>query len=163
MSIAAGSGRPGYSSSDLFYPTSVAVDPQGNLYVSDHYNHRVMLWEPGAFKGRLVAGGTGAGPGAAQLSFPGAIVLDGSGLLYISDTGNHRVVVWPQNGSASGMIAVANTLNASQTVDIFQMANGTWKEMAQPFPIYADDSGNIFSLDSTGKKRLFLVFTWIYW
>ena len=36
----------------------------GDIFVADYNNHRVVKWAPGATEGVLVAGGNGAGNGA---------------------------------------------------------------------------------------------------
>ena len=40
----------------LNFPTKVAVDLNGNIYVTDSENHRVQLWYNGAIEGTTVAG-----------------------------------------------------------------------------------------------------------
>ncbi len=44
----AGTGRPAYSGDDsaataafLHYPSGVAIDSKGNVYISDNFNHRI--------------------------------------------------------------------------------------------------------------------------
>jgi hypothetical protein len=40
----------------LDYPSDLDVDSNGNIYVVDSYNHRVVLWPNGSSSGTIVAG-----------------------------------------------------------------------------------------------------------
>ncbi|CAF4395821.1 unnamed protein product [Didymodactylos carnosus] len=68
------------------------VDSAGNLYISDGYNHRVMLWTQGATTGVVVAGGYGYGNTTSQLFYPYvSVILDENGYMYIADSNNYRI------------------------------------------------------------------------
>ncbi|HML16094.1 MAG TPA: hypothetical protein VK419_03675, partial [Bryobacteraceae bacterium] len=109
ITTVAGNGAPGYSgdggpatAAELNNPTSVAVDPAGNLYIADSNNNRIRAIENGVIftaVGNGTAGysGDGAGAGAAELFYPYGVALDSSGNLYIADTVNARIrMVAPQ-------------------------------------------------------------------
>ena len=49
-------GTTGSSLAYLCYPSDVALDSNGNLYIADAGNHRVVLWLKNASAGILVAG-----------------------------------------------------------------------------------------------------------
>lgn len=78
-------------------PRNVAIDPAGNLFVSDFLDHRVLRITP---DGRAsVYAGTGA-PGTAiesvpatsgALSYPAGLHATPAGELYVADSGNHAV------------------------------------------------------------------------
>ena len=73
----------------------ISVDSNGNVYVVDSGNHRVMKWAPGALVGSIVAGGNGNGNAANQLNSPGGLFLEVATLaVWIADTFNHRIVKW---------------------------------------------------------------------
>ncbi|MBI4662405.1 MAG: chitobiase/beta-hexosaminidase C-terminal domain-containing protein [Verrucomicrobia bacterium] len=76
-------------------PDGIAVDPVGNLYVTEHGNHTIRKISP---QGRVtIVAGTGL-PGyvdgdqsVAQFNAPGGIGLDFGGNLLVADTENHSV------------------------------------------------------------------------
>ncbi|MEO7651482.1 MAG: hypothetical protein ABIZ80_13535, partial [Bryobacteraceae bacterium] len=81
----------------LNYPAGVAIDPAGNLYISDQGNNRIRRV---SFDGRITTvigsgvrgfAGDGGPLEAAQLSSPSTLAFDQAGNLYILDRGNGRV------------------------------------------------------------------------
>jgi len=81
----------------LIYPNGLALDQQGNLYISDIGAHSILRLDR---RGRLtVIAGTGeggfggdGGPAAkAQLFSPHDLTFDREGNLLIADTFNHRI------------------------------------------------------------------------
>jgi uncharacterized protein (TIGR03437 family) len=100
----AGTGDLGFAGDEgvataaqLSAPRGVAVDDNGDVFISDTGNHRIRQITPdGAI--HTIAGQSGAGfagdgglAASAQLNAPGGLVLDGSGALYVADTNNDRV------------------------------------------------------------------------
>jgi uncharacterized repeat protein (TIGR02543 family) len=96
----AGSGEAGYAegtgtAAQFSYPTGVAVDGSGNLYVADYKNHRIRKISPQGVVTTIAgsgedgyADGTGT---AAQFSSPSSVAVDGSGNLYVADFNNNRI------------------------------------------------------------------------
>jgi sugar lactone lactonase YvrE len=79
----------------LSRPAAVAVDAQGNLYIADTGNHRVLRVDQVTGVITTVAGtgtegysGDGGAPTSAALSNPAGLAFDAAGNLFISDTGN---------------------------------------------------------------------------
>jgi hypothetical protein len=73
-------------------PYGVQRDNQGNLYVIDIYNHRVMRWAPNATSGEMIAGNDTLGNSSMELSYPYGLFLGThNSLLYVADTGNNRI------------------------------------------------------------------------
>lgn len=82
----------------LNFPTAVAADGRGNLYIADTMNHRVRVVDIGTGRITTLAGtgqprysGDGGPAVAAGLNEPAALALDGRGTLYVADQSNNRV------------------------------------------------------------------------
>jgi len=91
----AGSPGQGYadgagSAARFYYPTDMALDGNGNLYVADNSNCTIRKITPSGVVTTIAgtpgsigyADGTGA---AAQFDYPYAVALDGSGNMYVTD------------------------------------------------------------------------------
>lgn len=96
----AGSKDAGYSDgigaeARFNYPTDIAVDSQGNLYIADTANHRIRKITPDGIVTTLAGNGQpGFADGAAdkaQFRAPEGIAVDAQGNVYVADTGNHRI------------------------------------------------------------------------
>ncbi|CAF3766854.1 unnamed protein product, partial [Adineta steineri] len=95
--IAAGTGIQGSDSNQLAGPHGIFVDVNLNLYVADHMNHRVQLFQFGELNGITVAGGRSLNP-TITLRNPTGIILDAEKHLFIVDSGNNRIVRSGLNG-----------------------------------------------------------------
>jgi DNA-binding beta-propeller fold protein YncE len=81
----------------LNFPTAIAVDADGHLYIADTMNHRIRRVEAGTGRMSTVAGvghprfGGDGGPSInAGLNEPAALVVHGA-RLYIADQSNNRI------------------------------------------------------------------------
>lgn len=122
------------------FPSGIAVDGAGNIYVADQFNHRVQKWTPGVTKGITVAGIAGQGDGADQLNYPMAVAVDTKGNLYVSDAANSRIQMFTP-GSFIGVTVAGG--------------NGRGKGAAQfnmPFGICLDEAGNIYVADNYNHR-----------
>lgn len=75
----------------LYGPRDVVYDAEGNLYVSDTGNKRVIKYD-GEGTVLAIVGGLGAEPG--QMQEPVGLALDAEGRLYVADTWNRRIQVF---------------------------------------------------------------------
>jgi sugar lactone lactonase YvrE len=91
----------------MSHPSYLALDPAGNLYVSDFLWNEVVRIDP---QGRIThIAGTGAagfggdgGPAtSALLDFPTGLALDAHGRLFISDSFNNRIRMVDSHGRIS--------------------------------------------------------------
>lgn len=145
----------------LCRPVAVAVDAQGNVWVADRDNHRVLGFDPpfksgfsfaqpasrvlgqADFTSRLE--NRGGAVGAATLDTPTGVAIDTEDNLWVADGDNDRVVVFldPLTSDAvaddvlgqSGLSAHVNPTVAS--ADNFGL----------PTAVFADALGNVFVSD----------------
>jgi uncharacterized protein (TIGR03437 family) len=100
--VVAGSGMFGYSGDNgpatqaqLAFPTGVAVDGAGNIYIADKTNCVIRKVTNGIITTIAGDGSIGySGEGVAvnvELNFPSGVAVDGLGNVYVADTGNNRV------------------------------------------------------------------------
>jgi sugar lactone lactonase YvrE len=138
---------------ELFYPHSVAVDTEGNVYIAEADNSRVRKVNTSgiiatiAGNGRYGFSGDG-GPGtAAQLSYPSGVTVDRAGNVYVSDQDNSRVRMI----STSGIISTyaGNGTRGYSSDDI----PATSAELSSPIGLAFDTSGNLFIADA-GNFRI---------
>lgn len=85
------------------YPFGAAADANGNVYVADSQNHRVVRYTPSGDLDTSWGGGDGIignmqGSGVDQFDFPQDVAVDGQNRLYILDAGNHRIVRYTSSG-----------------------------------------------------------------
>ncbi|MBX7221598.1 MAG: SMP-30/gluconolactonase/LRE family protein [Blastocatellia bacterium] len=101
----AGTGSPGFAGDNgpatkalLNQPQGLAVDPRGNIFVSDSLNNRIRRIDTSTGTIVTVAGtgrpgfmGDGMNALMAELDTPTALALDEKGFIYIADSRNHRI------------------------------------------------------------------------
>lgn len=85
-------------SQSLSRPSGIALDSQGNLYVTDSDNHLIRRWnrtsgrlERVTGQGMAQYGGDGGSALDASVSYPFGIVIDRAGRMIVADTFNHRI------------------------------------------------------------------------
>lgn len=79
-------------------PWGIALDPQGNVFVADTWNHRIQKFDgEGKF---LLEWGTGglSADGPDRFWGPRGVAISPNGKVYITDTGNRRVSVFDLQG-----------------------------------------------------------------
>jgi uncharacterized protein (TIGR03437 family) len=152
--IAGSAGNPGFAGdsgsavgSQLNFPTGIAVDKSGNLYIADGLNNRVRKVSGGVIStvaGNGTAGYTGdKGPAtSAELNNPTAVALDSSGNLYIADSANNVVRMVSSSGTIT-TFAGDNTVGYSG-----DMALATGAQLSNPVGVVADSAGNVYIADA---------------
>jgi uncharacterized protein (TIGR03437 family) len=161
ISIFAGNGLFGYSgdsgpatSARLAFPSFLATDSAGNVYVSDAVNNVIRKIDTNRIITTIAGTGVGGYSGdtglakQAQLYQPAGLDFDGEGDLWLADTLNNVIRVITPAGdiftaagtgtagfSGDGGLSAAARLNAPQGLRIF--APGTTEES-----LYFSDTGN---------------------
>ena len=161
IATVAGNGTPGYSGdggpaagAELEYPTGVAVDGSGNLYIADYGDNKIRKVTAATGIITTVAGtgiygysGDGGPAASAQLSSPSGVAVDGSGNLYIADTYNSviRMVA-----AATGIIT---TVAGGGSAFPGNGGPATSALVRYPDGVAVDGSGNLYVGDTSNRLR----------
>jgi len=135
VSTLAGSGVPGFadgadSVAQFNYPTGVAVDTLGNVFVADANNHRIRKVTPAGVVSTLAGSGdqgfannTGL---LAKFNYPTALAVDVSGNIYVADNNNHRIrkITTARVVSTVAGTGVAGFADGRDTVAQFNFPDG---------------------------------------
>lgn len=107
-----GDGMP--ANKVAFFPTDIAIDRAGNLYIADQRNHRIRRVDA---QTAIVSTVYGDG-NPTTLNGPTGIAFDSSGRLHIADTRNDRIVRQNTPGGASFSVIADATLNLRRPRDL---------------------------------------------
>lgn len=164
-------GQPDFNSANsaavgaatLRSPTAVALSPDGNVFVSDTGNNRVLEFAAGAGSGAAAirvygqpqfnSAVTPASASAQTLSAPTGIFVDAGFNLYVADTGAHRVLIFPNTQTAPPAGAVAAYVIGQDRFDVSVPANLAGS-LSSPTDVAADSLGTIYVCDSGGSRVL---------
>jgi streptogramin lyase len=141
-----GDGGPA-TAAELVFPSGVAVDAAGDLFIADQDNNRIRKVSPSgiittvAGNGTYGFGGDGGPATAAELRAPGGLAVNAAGDLFIADAGNSRV----RKVSPSGVI----TTVAGNGTDGFGGDGGpaTAAELTAPGGLALDAGGDLYIAD----------------
>lgn len=147
------------TSSSIFLPFGVVIDPSNNFYLADSANARIrkVSHATGAIStvagnGVVGLGGDGGPATSANLSNPLSVALDGAGNLYVSDSGNNAV---RRIDRMTGAIStVAGTLGVSGASGDGGLA--TAAHLNTPGGISFDAAGSLYIAD-TGNNSIRVV------
>jgi trimeric autotransporter adhesin len=152
ISTLAGNGTAGPSSDgadatkvSLNFPTGVAVDGAGNVYIADTLNLRVRKVASGgaistaAGNGNFSYSGDGLAATRAQLNSPEAVAADLAGNLYIADTGNNVVRRVASDGTIASLAGNGQAGSAAG-------------QLNAPQGLAVDASGNVYIADTQNAR-----------
>jgi hypothetical protein len=142
----AGSANGTNGTARFTYPSGVAVDSSGNLYVADTGNDMIREVTPAGvvtiFAGKAGTAGSKDGTGtAARFNAPVGVAVDGASNVYVADTGNFEIRKITPAG-------VVSTLAGSAQASGYYDATGTNASFAGPTGIAVDGVGNIYVADT---------------
>jgi uncharacterized protein (TIGR03437 family) len=147
------------SASSLNSPAGLALGPNGNLFVSDSGNHRVVEFASGSGSGasairvygqpNMNAAVRPAQSSAQSLTTPQGIAVDQASTLYVADTGANRVLIFPntQNQPPTGA-------TASFVIGQSGFGGSAAAGLRTPGGVALDTQGNIFVADSGNNRVL---------
>jgi DNA-binding beta-propeller fold protein YncE len=97
--VTAGEGEASALDGSIIWPTSVAVDSAGNVYVTDEWLNRVsMFTKDGEWIGKWGTPGDGDG----EINRPSGIAFDKDDVLYMVDSLNNRIQKFTGEGEFLG-------------------------------------------------------------
>lgn len=113
-------------------PSAALVDPEGQVWVADRGNHRLVVLSAEGRVLRVIERAVGE-----RLTAMRDLTLDNDGRVLASDPGNHRLLRWEKDGSVTPLGAF-----------------GTCRRgLNYPTGIAVDDAGRIHVAD-TGNRRV---------
>ena len=160
----AGTGERGFggdggaaTEAQFSWPTGLALDGSGNLYVADSGNHRIRRIDAEgvittlAGTGERGFGGDGGAATEAQFRWPDGLALDGSSNLYVVDRSNNRI----RRIDAEGVVTTLAGSGPTTYLGGYSGDGGaaTEAQFAWPIGLALDGSGNLYVADS-GNHRI---------
>jgi len=155
----AGNGGKGYAGNNgpatnasLYFPSGVAVDTAGNLYIADDENYRVRKVGANGVITTLAGTGSGAYSGDngaatnAAVNYPQGVACDAAGNVYIADTFNNRIRKVGTNGiittmAGNGTPAYTGNNTAATNASLY------W-----PAGVSVDAAGNVYIADTLNER-----------
>ncbi|QDW25181.1 hypothetical protein FFJ24_010310 [Pedobacter sp. KBS0701] len=135
-------------SNTLNNPLGTATDSQGNVYVADAGNQRILkITAAGGVSTLAGSGSEGSADGtgtAASFKHPSALTVDATGNVYVSDQQNHRIRKITPGG-------VVSTLAGSGSAG-YANGNGNAASFSSPIGLALDGQGNLYVADYSNHR-----------
>ena len=150
-----GTGKPGYSDTEVNNPYGLAIGPDGALYFCDLDNSRIRRMDLSTKRVTTIAGngqkgyqGDGGPATAASLNMPHELLFDAKGDLYIAERDNHVI---RKIDMKSGIISTAAGTGMSVISGVG--GPGVKAQFNQPHSIVLDRDGSMLICD-IGNHRI---------
>ncbi len=161
ITTVAGNGTAGFSGdggeavdAQIDGVVDIAIDPKGNVFLSDQGNHRIRKVSPDGIITTFAGTGTPGFNGdnipatIAKLNIPEGICVDGNGNLYISDVGNNRIRRVDTSGLITTIVGNGSAGYSSDGV------NGTSAALSYPSCVRVDNSGLLLFSDNNRIRKI---------
>ena len=132
------------------YPTGIAVDAQGFVYVADSNNGTIRKITQGnvvtTYAGTAGSFGTadGAALTVARFNQPNGVAVDSTGVVYVADTFSHTIRRITTTGDVGTLAGLAGTVGSAD-------GTGSAARFNQPNGIAVDTAGNVYVADSLNR------------
>lgn len=164
ISTVAGNGGAGYGGDGgpatdavLYWPSGIAVDAIGNLYIADTFSDRIRKVDGLTGTISTVAGngeegysGDGGPATEASLYLPSDVAVDEDGNLYIADSLNHRI---RGVNAATGVISTVAG-NGEQYFGAGDGGPATEALVSHPGGVALDGNGNLLISEGSRVRRV---------
>jgi streptogramin lyase len=132
------------------YPTGIAMDKAGNLYVTDSANHTIRKITPAGVVSTLAGKAGVAGPpqdGIGEITrfqHPEGITVDSKGVIYVTDTFNNAV----RQIDSDGLVTTLTGASAKRGFIEGALSDATF---SQPDGIAVDPFGGMYIVDKGNR------------
>lgn len=140
-------GTRGIEAGKLNFPTSVAIDKDGNLLVCDQMNARIQRFTP---EGKFISMFGERGDGVGELANPKGVALDAEDHVYVTDGKNNKISIFDLSGQ------FLLDIGKGYTFDGLHVNPGGFNT---PQGIYIDKNQTIYVVD--GHNMRFQVFQYL--
>jgi DNA-binding beta-propeller fold protein YncE len=121
-------GAHGEGDGELIWPTSIALDGEGKVYIADEWLNRISIFDK---DGKFLSKWGKAGSGDGELNRPAGLAID-NGTLFLSDSRNHRIQKFTLDGQYLGQFGT--------------FGNGPG-QLNLPWGLGLDQEGNVYVAD----------------
>jgi sugar lactone lactonase YvrE len=150
-------------------PFGLALDSNGNLYVADFLNSRVVVFfspltadtsadfvfgQGGVFTTNTSNKGTLALNGASCLNFPVSVALDAQNNVYISDFGNRRVLQFDTPLTTNAVADRVIGQNNDFTSNVTNLGGISNASLGGPYGVAVTRAGDLYVADFTNNRVL---------
>jgi serine/threonine protein kinase, bacterial len=147
ISIFAGNGQAGSTDgtvkASFNFPSGVAVDAAGNVYVADKGNHKIRKITPDGLVSTLAGSGqrNDVDGSAKEAAFdkPVSVAVDAAGNIYVADQCNHKIRKVTPNGIVSTLAGNGHLGHVD--------GMGIAASFYDPSAVAVDEGGNVYVAD----------------